>query len=891
MRETVIRTSHSREVFLYRAERELEKLKNYRYLEALSETVLIFDGAMGTNLQKLNLTAQDFGGKQYFGCNDVLSLTKPDAVESIHRSFLEVGVDVIETNTFRANRLTLGEFGLAEKIYPINIAATHLAKRIAKSFETSQQPRFVAGSMGPTGKILSIDEGGSRKTPFSYYVDVFKEQALALLEGGVDLLLLETQQDLLEVKAAILGIRKAFQESNIDVPIQVQVTMDAHHHMLFGSSIDAIAAILEPLAIDVIGLNCSTGPAEMETPIEYLCKNIPKPISCLPNAGIPEKKGEEMIYPLRPETFTEQLTRFVEKHGVAVVGGCCGTTAEHLRLLVQSIHAYPIAHKKIEQRGWLSSAFHAYEMRQTPPPFIIGERLNTQGSREFKKIILSADFAQAERLAQQQIENGAHGLDICTALTENDLEKENMVTLIRHLSHTLDAPLVIDTTNPEVMEAALQATPARCLLNSTNFESGEKKARQVFQLAKDYGATILILAIDEQGMAKTVVRKLAIAERAYQLAINEFDLAPQSLVFDPLTFSLASGESDLTDSAVQTLSAIRAIKQKFPQCYTSLGISNVSYGFSKNARKMLNSVFLYHALQAGLDMAILNAGDLIPYAEIPTQERQAAEQLIFENSGQTLAHFIDTFSERTEEFLEKQKITAFPSHPGEKVRWHISHRVRDGLEKDIDVFIQKESEKMSSDEAALKLLNSYLLPAMKEVGDRFSKGEIILPFVLQASEIMRAATIKLEEYLQKQDRVSLGSVLLATVYGDVHDIGKNLVKTILENNGYSVIDLGKQVPAEQIIQVAKEKDVTAIGLSALLVNTSQQMGVVVDKLRSSHSSTPVLIGGAAVNEVFAQKIAKDEQGEEYPGGVFYCKDAFDALRVLSNLKTSQKGKA
>ena len=865
-------------------------MKNYSYLEALSETILIFDGAMGTNLQKLNLRAANFGGEQFFGCNDVLSLTNADAVEHVHRSFLDVGVDVIETNTFRSNRLTLAEFGLEEKVTKLNFEAARLAKRTAQAFSTSAQPRFVAGSIGPTGKILSINESQPSGVTFEGMVNVFKEQALALLEGGVDLLLLETQQDLLEVKAAILGIRQACRESDIHVPLQVQVTMDIHNRMLFGSNIDAVAAILEPLDIDVIGLNCSTGPDEMEPPIEFLGKNLSLPVACLPNAGMPEMQGDAVVYPLSPQQFASRLTQFVEKNALSVVGGCCGTTPQHLDLLVKSVHGHPSPRKQKEHKGILSSPIHAREMRQSPAPFIIGERLNTQGSRNFKNIILAGDFTQAEALAQKQVENGAHGLDLCTALTENDLEKQNLVTLIRRISHTLDVPLVIDTTNPDVMEAALQATPGRCLLNSTNFEGGDAKVKIVFELAQKYGAAVLVLTIDERGMARSVAQKLAIVDRAYQLAVGEMHLLPHSLVFDPLTFSLASGDAGTLDSAVQTLSAIRAIKQKYPDCHTSLGISNVSYGFSKQARKILNSVFLYHALQAGLDMAILNAADLIPYPEIPAGKKWAAEQLIFNNSEHALANFIEAFTDIQENNTENRYLSSITAlKPGEKVRWRITNRVRDGLENDITAFIQQESQRQTQHEAALSLLNKYLLPAMKEVGDQFSKGEIILPFVLQSSEIMRAATIKLEEYIQKKDQTDRGSILLATVYGDVHDIGKNLVKTILENNGFSVIDLGKQVPADQIIDEAIEKKVTAIGLSALLVNTSQQMPIIVEKLRANNSKIPVLIGGAAVNQTFAGKIAKDENGSVYAGGVFYCRDAFDALTVLDGLDSYREG--
>lgn len=857
-------------------------MKKFDYLEALAQSVLVFDGAMGTNLQQLNLQATDFGGERQFGCNDVLCLTKPTAVEQVHRSFLEVGVDVIETNTFRSNRLTLQEFGLQDKVYEINKAAAILAKRLAQTYSTTNHQRFVAGSIGPSGKILSIDDAQSQQVSFQKIMAVIKEQALALLEGGVDLLLLETQQDLLEVKAAVLGIQQAFHESGIQVPLQTQVTMDVHNRTLFGSDIEAVSAILEPLAIHVLGLNCSTGPDEMEAPLHFLGENSGLPVSCLPNAGMPEMQGQNVIYPLLPEHFAERLTEYVEKYRLAAVGGCCGTTPRHLELLVNSVHGHPAPQPTASRANFLSSPIHAREMNQTPPPFIIGERLNTQGSRNFKQLMLTQDFGQAEALARRQIADGAHGLDLCTALTENELEKENLVTLIRRISHSVDAPLIIDSTDLHVMEAALQATPGRCLINSTNFESGEEKARSVFKLAKQYGAAVMVLTIDENGMAKSSAHKNRIVERAYHLAVDQIGLAPPSLVFDPLTFSLASGDPDTLDSAMQTLDSLRWIQRHYPDCHTSLGISNISFGFSKAARKILNSVFLYHALQAGLDMAILNAAEVLPYQAIAKQEKQAAEALLFNQSEHALTDFIRTFENQTrEEASEAYASTQLAGMaPGKRIQWRILNRERDEIEKDIEDFIRQAAPVFNPHQAALALLNEFLLPAMKEVGEQFSQGEIILPFVLQSSEIMRAATVKLEEFIQKNDRTRRGTILLATVYGDVHDIGKNLVKTILENNGFEVIDLGKQVPADQIVEQATQLQVSAIGLSALLVNTSQQMPQVVQKLRQQHSTIPVMIGGAAVNQAFAERIVKLGEQEAYAGGVFYCRDAFDALAVL-----------
>lgn len=858
-------------------------MKNHTYLEALSETILIFDGAMGTNLDKLHLTAKEYGGEELLGCNDALNLHTPSAVASVHRSFLEVGVDVIETNTFRSNSITLQEFGLADRVHEINYKAAQNARNVADEFSHAGQQRFVAGSIGPTGKILSIDEASSAAPSFQTISDVFKAQAIALLEGGVDLFLLETHQDLLEIKAAVIGLREACQECNIDIPIQAQVTMDTYHRTLFGSDIQAVAAILEPLDIDVMGLNCSTGPDEMEQPVRFLGKNVHLPISCLPNAGMPQMKNGKVIYPLEPEVFAERLASYVENYGLSVVGGCCGTTPEHLRLLVEGVHGHPAPQKEKFQAAFLSSPMSTKSIRQTPSPFIIGERLNTQGSRKFKRIILEEDFNKAEALAQKQIADGAHGLDICTALTENDLEKENMVTLIRRIHQTVDAPLVIDSTNKEVIETALQATPGRCLINSTNFENGQERPAEIFNIAKKYGAAVMVLTIDEKGMAKEVADKTAIVKRAYELAVNEKGLAPQSLVIDPLTFSLASGDVETREAAKATLETIKIIKQKYPACHTSLGISNVSFGLSHPARKVLNSIFLYHAIQAGLDMAILNAADIIPYNEIAQEMKQAAEDLIFNRRDDALEQYINIFEKADKQETHISIEPTKPTDLGKAISFRITHRQRDGLEEDLAAFIQEHGQNSSEHEAALSLLNDHLLPAMKIVGDQFSRGEIILPFVLQSSEIMRAATQTLETYMSKDAQKVRGTILLATVYGDVHDIGKNLVRTILQNNGFEVIDLGKQVPADMIVQEAIANNVNAIGLSALLVNTSQQMPLVIEKLHTRSMQIPVLIGGAAVNNSFAQKIKQINNNEAYPGGVYYCQDAFEALSVMDTV--------
>ncbi|PWH13778.1 MAG: methionine synthase [Anaerolineae bacterium] len=898
---------------------------SHPFLKAISQRVLVYDGAMGTNLQKMKLTAQHFGGEKTFGCNDFLALTYPAAVEAVHRSFLEVGVDAIETNTFRSNRITLGEYGLAERVIEINRAAASLARRLADEYSTPNQPRFVAGSIGPSGKLPSADDPDLSNISFDELVDVFYQQAIGLIEGGVDILLIETSQDILEVKAAILGLRQACRQLGVQLPIQAQVTLDTNGRMLLGTDIGAALTILCGMDIDVIGLNCSTGPEHMRQPIEFLGKHAPLPVSCLPNAGLPLNVDGEAVYPLEPQPFAQEMLGFVERYGIRVVGGCCGTTPEHLQRLVQGLRekGYLTPQSRTFQRAafppHLASAVRAVEMHQQPPPLLIGERCNAQGSRQFKRLLLEENYDAILDLARQQVDGGAHALDISVALTERADEAETMRKVVKRLAAGVDVPLVIDTTEPEVMEVALQTAPGRCLLNSTHLEGGEAKARRVFQLAKDYNAAVLCLTIDEQGMAKTAQRKLQVAERIYQLAVDEIGLAPEALVFDALTFTLATGDEEYRFSAIETLEGIRLIKEHLPGVLTSLGVSNLSFGLAANARPVLNSVMLYHAVQKGLDMAIVNPAHITPYAEIHPTERELAEDLIFARREDALARFIEYFAAQGNQVRQAdtdQTATLLATlSPPERLYWRIVHRHKEGVEADIDEIIQRAMQEAPSPltplpkgegnttlsspsgpedggagntrrkqhEIAVHILNTVLLPAMKEVGDKFGAGELILPFVLQSAEVMKKAVAHLETYLERQEGTSKGKLVLATVYGDVHDIGKNLVKTILSNNGYTVIDLGKQVPAETIITTAVEQQADAIGLSALLVSTSKQMPLIVNELHRRGLKFPVLIGGAAINRRFGWRILFTEDQSLYEPGVFYCKDAFEGLAVMDRL--------
>jgi 5-methyltetrahydrofolate--homocysteine methyltransferase len=865
------------------------KYTNRSYLDALKERVLVFDGAMGTSLQDQKLTAEQFGGLQYEGCNDYLVISYPEAVERVHRSFLEVGVDALETDTFRANRLTLGEYGLSERVLEINQAAAALARRLADEYSTQSKPRFVAGSIGPSGRLPSADDPELSNITYNELAGVFHEQAVGLIQGGVDLLLIETSQDILEVKAAITGIHQAFEETGIFLPVQAQVTLDTTGRMLLGTDIAAALTILEGLAIDVIGLNCSTGPEHMRVPIQYLGENTPLPVSCIPNAGLPLNVDGEAVYPLEPEPFADLLVEFVEKHNISVVGGCCGTTPAHLQLLVDRLQARPGSRRPAWAEPNLSSSIRAIPMRQEPPPLLLGERCNSQGSRRFKRLLLEEDYDAILELAREQVEGGAHALDISVAVTERPDEADLMRNVVKKLAMGVEVPLSIDTTEPDVMEGALKIAPGRCLLNSTHLESGRDKADRVFALAKAHNAAVLMLTIDENGMAKSADQKLGVARRLYDIAVNDHGLRPEDLVYDTLTFTLATGDPEFSNSAIETIEGIRLIKQELPGVLTSLGVSNVSFGLSPAARPVLNSVMLYHAVQAGLDMAIVNPAHITPYAEIPAEQRQLTEDLIFNRHPEALQRFIQFF-ESVENVPNNEAAKADPTQdmgPEERLHWRILHRHKDGVEADIDEILARKTE-ASRHETAVEILNQVLLPAMKEVGDKFGAGELILPFVLQSAEVMKKAVAHVEKFLERKEGTTKGLVVLATVYGDVHDIGKNLVKTILSNNGYSVVDLGKQVPAETIISKAVEIQADAIGLSALLVNTSKQMPLIVNELHRRGLSLPVLVGGAAINRRFGWRILYTETGEPYEPGVFYCKDAFEGLSTVDALVDPQK---
>src|SRR5688500_15590301 len=860
-----------------------ERTTKSPYLEAIDRRVLVYDGAMGTNIQRYNLTPEDFGGKALEGCNDHLVLTRPDVISAIHESFLAVGCDVVETCTFQSTPRRLHEWGIGEKTREVNVTAARLARAAADKYSTPDRPRFVAASMGPTGMLPSSSDPVLSQITFQELSDNYYEQAKYLVEGGVDVLLIETSQDILEVKAAVAGIERLFTELGRRLPIQAQVTLDVSGRMLLGTDIASAMTTLESLKVDVIGLNCSTGPEHMREPIRYLAEHATVPLAVIPHAGLPLNTGVgEAVYPLEPEPIAKALGEFVKEFGVRVVGGCCGTTPEHLTAIVAAVRQVesstkPRTHGHHVPR--VSSAMRAITLHQDPPPLLVGERVNSQGSRKVKRLLLADDYEGILEVAREQVDSGAHVLDVCVALTERGDEAEQMSKVVKLLSMSVETPLVIDSTEANVIEAALEHIPGRGIVNSINMENGRKRIDAVVPLVKKHGAAVIALTIDEVGMAKTRERKLEVAKAIYTIVVGEYGLAPEDIIYDCLTFTLATGDAEWIDSAHETIEGIRLIKRELPGVSTILGVSNVSFGLTPEARAVLNSVFLHHCVAAGLDAAIVNPAHITPYAEISEAERELANDLVFNKSPEALQKFIEHFSNRmgqeTGETGEKADPTLGMTQD-EKIHWMILHRKKENIEDRLDEAGVRENP--------VRVLNEVLLPAMKEVGDKFGAGELILPFVLQSAEVMKKAVKHLEQFLEKAEGYTKGKVVLATVYGDVHDIGKSLVNTILSNNGYTVYDLGKQVPVNTILEKATEVGADAIGLSALLVSTSKQMPLAVKELDKRGMHIPVLIGGAAINRRFGRRALFVEEEREYDAGVFYCKDAFEGLETMDKLQ-------
>jgi 5-methyltetrahydrofolate--homocysteine methyltransferase len=842
------------------------------FLDAVAERVIVFDGAFGTYVQDLDLSADDFGGQALEGCNEMLCLTRPDVIDGMHRAFLDVGVDAIETASFGSFGVVLAEYGIAEKAYELNVAAASIARRVADEYEADGRPRYVAGSIGPGTKLPSLGH-----IAFDDLRAAYAEQARGLLDGGVDLFLVETCYDLLQAKAAMLGCRDAMRAGGRTVPIQVQVSMETTGRMLVGSEIGAALASLLAMKPDVIGLNCSTGPAEMQEHLRYLSQHSPIPISVLPNAGLPSIVDGRTHYDLTPEALAEYHHRHVAELGIRVVGGCCGTTPEHLRQVVAAVREAAPAERHPEYEPSVSSIYSPVTFAQDLSFLIIGERTNANGSKAFREAMLAGDWDACTKIASEQIREGAHVLDVCVDYVGRD-GTYDMDEIARRFATQASVPLVLDSTEPPVLEAALRHIGGRAILNSANLEDGElpgSRLDRVFSLARDYGAAVICLLIDERGQARDVEWKLEIAHRIHQIATERYGLSAGDLIFDALTFPLSTGDDDLRRDALYTMEAISRIKAEIPGAYTTLGVSNVSFGLSPAARHVLNSVFLHEAVEHGLDSAIVHAAKIVPLNRIEPEQLEVCLDLVYDRRRPDY----DPLQRLLEVFADVKSVKAVrEDRSGWPVEERLKHRIidgdREGLTADLD-------EALAGGRSALDIVNEVLLDGMKVVGELFGSGQMQLPFVLQSAETMKAAVGYLEPLMERVGgSATKGRLVLATVKGDVHDIGKNLVDIICTNNGYEVHNLGIKVPISEMVAKAKEVDADAVGMSGLLVKSTLIMRDNLEELNNlGLSDMPVLLGGAALTRTYVERDLR----EIYEGRLFYGRDAFEGLHTLDKL--------
>ena len=839
------------------------------FLETLKDRIVVFDGAMGTNIQNQNLTADDFGGLD--GCNEYLVITKPEAIEKVHAGFLEVGCDVIETDTFGAASIVLAEYDIAHLAYELNFKAAQLARRVAANFSTKEKPRWVAGSMGPTTKLPSLGHISFIDMKASY-----ADQARGLIEGGADLLIVETCQDLLQTKAALAAILETFEELKTRVPVIAQVTIEAFGTMLMGTEIGAALTALEPFAIDVIGMNCATGPQQMSENVRFLCQNSVFPVSVIPNAGIPENVGGHAHYKETPESFAADLSHFARDLGVSIVGGCCGTTPAHLRAVVDSVNDLKPLPRSGRRVPAASSVFIQQPYIQDTSFLIVGERVNASGSKKMRDLLNVEDWDGLVSLAREQEREGAHVLDVNVDFVGRNGESD-MHELASRLVTNIKIPLMFDSTEWQKMEAGLQHAGGKCILNSTNYEDGVPRFLKVLELAKKYGASVVIGTIDEQGMARTADGKLEIARRAYAQAVDELDYLPTDIFFDPLALPISTGIEEDRRNALETIEAIRRIKTELHGSFTILGVSNISFGLNPASRVVLNSVFLHDAVEAGLDAAIVNASKIEPLNRIGEQELKVARDLIYDRrefQGDVCTY--DPLTEFTKLFEGVRAKSTQKASKGETVEERLKNHIIDGEKIGLEGELRTGLEKYS----ALEIINNILLEGMKVVGDLFGSGQMQLPFVLQSAEAMKAAVRFLEPFMERKGGATTkGTMVLATVKGDVHDIGKNLVDIILTNNGYKVLNLGIKQPIENILQAHAEHQADAIGMSGLLVKSTLVMKENLELMNERSISVPVVLGGAALTRRYVDEDLK----ALYKGKLFYARDAFAGLHTMDKL--------
>jgi 5-methyltetrahydrofolate--homocysteine methyltransferase len=846
-----------------------------RFLDLVNQRVVVYDGAFGTYVQGLDLTADDFGGPQLEGCNEILCVTRPDVIADMHEGMLRAGVDVVETASFGAFAVPLGEYGIPERAHELSLASARIAREVADGYNG-----LVAGSMGPGTKSPSLGQ-----ISFTELRDAYEVSARGLLEGGVDLIITETQFDLLALKASIIGARRAMEAVGRHVPLQMQVTMEQTGTMLLGTEIGAALCVLDALRPDVVGINCATGPVEMNEHIRHLSQYSRWPISVLPNMGLPSVVDGKMHYDLTPEELVEHQTRFISEHGVQVVGGCCGATVEHIRQLAEAAKDLTPAPRQPTHEDGAASIFNFVPFHQDASFLIIGERTNANGSKKFREAMLEADWDSCVRMARDQEREGAHVLDLCVDYVGRD-GTADMDEIASRFATQVTLPLVMDSTEPQVMEAGLQRFGGKAILNSANLEDGEDPGNRfdrVCTLAKTYGAAVICLLIDEEGQARDVEWKMRVAHRIHDLATERYGLEPGDLIFDALTFPLSTGDDDLRGDAMATIEAIRRIKTELPGVYTTLGVSNVSFGLSPAARHVLNSVFLHECVEAGLDSAIVHAGRILPLNRIPEEQTKVCLDLIYDRRDPStnydpLAALLDVFADVRVAAQEKEDRSGWPVD--ERLKQRIIDGDRDGLTDDLDLA-------MAQGVAPLDIINEVLLDGMKVVGDLFGSGQMQLPFVLQSAETMKAAVAHLEPHMEKaEDDSGKGRIVLATVKGDVHDIGKNLVDIILTNNGYDVHNLGIKVPIADMVETATEVSADAIGMSGLLVKSTLIMRDNLEELNERNlAGIPVLLGGAALTRSYVERDLR----EVYEGRLFYGKDAFEGLHVMDRIGAIKRG--
>ena len=830
------------------------------FRKLLEERVLIYDGAMGTNLQTQGLTSEDFGGHD--GCSEALNLYCPEAVINVHRGFLEAGCHVLETNTFGGTRITLREYGLENRVEEINRRAVEMAKEAISGFAGDSR-RLIAGSIGPGSLLPSLGN-----ISFDEMAAAYEEQMRALLVAGVDIFQIETCQDLLQIKSALYAAENVFASEGRRCPVVVSVTLEPNGTMLVGSDISAITTVFEPYDfIDMLSINCATGPLEMVRHVAHLAEHWPRAVGVMPNAGLPENVDGKPFYRMTPQEFADFHERFISEYGVNMVGGCCGTRPDHLAAVVERVKNLRPTPRKVARKAMVASLFSAAAMRQQPAPAMVGERTNANGARQFKDLLLANDYDGMVAMGREQAKGGAHMLDLCVAYVGRD-EVADMRRLVPKFATQVNLPLVIDSTSPEAIEVALKSHGGRCVINSVNLEDGGKRLRRIAALARRFGAALICLTIDEEGMAKTADKKLAIARRLRGILADEFGFRDRDLIFDTLTFTVASGDSQLRTAAAETLKAVELVSREFPEANTILGVSNVSFGLQQASRELLNSVFLAEAVEKGLTCAIVNPARIIPMFSISENEKRLALELIYnaKGDGSELAAYMAATTATTHQRADLEKLPP-------------DQRLFEKVVEGDSASLEKLLEELRRDRAPVAVINEILLPAMKKVGEYFASGRLQLPFVLQSAEVVKKSVDLLRPFMEKTEPDPDKKMILATVAGDVHDIGKNLVNIMLSNNGYAVVDLGIKVDIDAMIRAAHEHRAGVIGMSGLLVRSTQIMKENLEELNRRDFLPAVILGGAALTPEFVN----NELKAIYRGKVFYARDAIDSIKIMQEL--------